>query len=198
MSIKEAFKKVLISLGNNNKPTYAVMAIAVVKGIARPAFTMTDKHADPETKKYTALREGLTEVVAIPTYFACGELAGKVAQKLNFDHLPTKELQEYARKNAQKNFMFLGVCLAALAVIPALASITIQPFMKKIQEGRKKPELEEHKLDIEDLAEDLMDIDLEDVKVNRPSFEGKRDVVRPLSFNYQPAKIGGMKVGGIC
>ena len=75
-------KEILTNLGKNNKPTYAVMAIAVVKGIARPLFTMTDKHADPETKKYTAIREGLTEVVAIPTYFACGELASKVADKL--------------------------------------------------------------------------------------------------------------------
>ena len=137
MGIKESLLKIFKSLGENNKPTYAVMAIAVVKGIARPLFTMTDKHADPETKKYTALREGLTEVVAIPTYFACGELAGKVAEKLDFSHLP-KENQAFARQSAKQNFMFLGVCLAALVVIPALASITIKPFMKKIQENKKR------------------------------------------------------------
>ena len=98
-----SIKKALVELGKNNKPTYAVMAIAVVKGIARPLFTMSDKHADPETKKYTAIREGLTEVVAIPTYFACGELAGKVANKLNLS--PEKKAL------ARSNFMFLGVWL---------------------------------------------------------------------------------------
>ena len=132
MGMKDSIKKVLVKLGENNKPTYAVMAIAVVKGIARPLFTMSDKHADPETKKYTAIREGLTEVVAIPTYFACGELAGKVANKLNLS--PEKKAL------ARSNFMFLGVCAAALVVIPALASITIKPFMNKIQNGNKSKE----------------------------------------------------------
>lgn len=137
MAFKESVKNILIKLGENNKPTYAVMAIAVAKGIARPLFTMSDKHADPETKKYTAIREALTEVVAIPTYYACGELAGKVAENLKFNNLPTEELRQYSRKNAKQNFMFLGVCTAALLVIPALASVTIKPFMKKIQENKK-------------------------------------------------------------
>lgn len=197
MSIKETLKKIFVKLGENNKPTYAVMAIAVVKGIARPAFTMTDKHADPETKKYTALREGLTEVVAIPTYFACGELASKVADKLKFDHLPTKEAQNYARQNARQNFMFLGVCLAALAVIPALASITIQPFMKKIQEKNTKNKIEdkEHKLDIEDTVEEVFEI--KDIETKSPTFEGRSNIGQQLKNNYLLPKIGGMKVGGI-
>jgi len=53
-------------LGTKCKPTYVVMAIATIKGICRPTFTMMDKHEDYETKKYTAIREGLTEVIAIP------------------------------------------------------------------------------------------------------------------------------------
>lgn len=191
-------KKVFVKLGENNKPTYAVMAIAVVKGIARPIFTMTDKHADPETKKYTAIREGLTEVVAIPTYFACGELAGKVAGKLKFDHLPTQELQNYARKNAQQNFMFLGVCLAALLVIPALASITIKPFMKKIQDNKKtvdKAIEDVHKLDIDDLFDDIDD-KLE--KAVSPSFEARKPVKTPYSSTViSPYKASGMKVGAL-
>ena len=62
-------------LGESNKATYAVVSIAVAKGIFRPIFTMTDKHESKETKRYTAAREGLTEVVAIPTYLAVGKLA---------------------------------------------------------------------------------------------------------------------------
>ena len=204
MSIKEALKRIFVKLGENNKPTYAVMAIAVVKGIARPIFTMTDKHADPETKKYTAIREGLTEVVAIPTYFACGELASKVAGKLKFDHLPTEEAQKYARKNAQQNFMFLGVCLAALVVIPALASLTIKPFMKKIQDKNTKKKFDniENKLEnLEDKIEKKLDIfedfdDDEKIKKS-PVFNGMKSQNNPYQKIYPSTKLGGMKVGGL-
>lgn len=187
-------KEILTNLGKNNKPTYAVMAIAVVKGIARPLFTMTDKHADPETKKYTAIREGLTEVVAIPTYFACGELASKVADKLKFDHLPTPKEQAFARQSAKQNFMFLGVCIAALAVIPALASVTIKPFMKKIQENNKSKhapiEIEQNK------ADNLYNnIDNKPLKTN-VAFNGKKILNSTLNA-YPRIKASGMKVGGI-
>lgn len=198
MSMKDLMKKVFVKLGENNKPTYAVMAIAVVKGIARPLFTMSDKHADPETKKYTAIREGLTEVVAIPTYYACGELAGNVASKLKFDHIPNPELQKYARKNAQQNFMFLGVCLAALLVIPALASVTIKPFMKKIQEKNKATNNavdNAQKLDIDDLFE----IDDDEIKKQvMPSFQAHKPVHTPYyNTAYTSSGISGMKVGGV-
>ena len=83
MSVMESLKNLCIKLGKNNSPEYAVVAIATVKGIARPTITMMDKKEDPQTKKYTALREGLTEVVAIPTYLTCGYLAGKLGGKLN-------------------------------------------------------------------------------------------------------------------
>ncbi len=195
MSIKESLKRMFVALGKNNKPTYAVMAIAVVKGIARPIFTMTDKHADPETKKYTALREGLTEVVAIPTYFACGELAGKVAGQLKL----SPEKQALARSN----FMFLGVCAAALIVIPALASVTIKPFMKMIQDKNTNKKLEniEDKIEaFEDKIENKLDIFDEkdgDNLISKPAFQGRRDVDHPFQMNYNLPKMGGMKVGGI-
>ena len=76
MQLANIIKNTCKKLGENNKPTYVVMAIATVKGICRPTFTMMDKTEKPETKKYTALREGLTEVIAIPAYWACGEAAG--------------------------------------------------------------------------------------------------------------------------
>ena len=113
------------------------MAIAAVKGIARPAFTMMDKTESPETKKYTALREGLTEAIAIPAYFVCGELSAKLANVLYPDKKPTEEILSLS-KRAQKNLMFIGVCTAALFIIPALCSVAIKPIMDKI--GLKSPE----------------------------------------------------------
>ena len=130
MALADVLKRTCKKLGENNKPTYVVMAIATVKGICRPTFTMMDKTENPETKKYTALREGLTEVIAIPAYWACGEAAGALAKKVFKD--------KALAGRAEKNLMFMGVCAAALIVIPALCSIAIKPIMDKM--GLKAPE----------------------------------------------------------
>lgn len=186
MGFAEKFRNICIKLGENNKPTYAVMAIATVKGIARPTFTMMDKHEEPETKKYTALREGLTEVVAIPAYWACGELASKIAGKMN--------LSEEKKALAKHNFMFLGVCTAALFVIPALASVAIKPFMSMIQgdKGKKEKSEQSHKLDIKEneVSE----------TINPIAIKKSQEFTQPLQpismSNYAPARMAGMKVGG--
>ncbi len=186
MGLANKFRNICIKLGENNKPTYAVMAIATVKGIARPTFTMMDKHEDPETKKYTALREGLTEVVAIPAYWGCGELAAKIAKQMKVS--PEKQAL------AGHNFMFLGVCAAALFVIPALASLAIKPFMGMIQgDKNKKKEApqEEHKLDIK---ENEIDNRVKTVSIQQP--HEFTQTFHPISMsNYAPAKMTGMKVG---
>ena len=181
MGITEKFKNICVSLGKNNKPTYAVMAIALVKGIARPTFTMMDKHEEPETKKYTALREGLTEVVAIPTYWACGEMASKIADKM--------QVTTEKKALAKHNFMFIGVCTAALFVIPALASVAIQPFMKKIQGDKKKAQTSEQKLDIKENEVDEKPVSIHDPHEYTKPFH-------PIGMNhFTPAKMAGMKVG---
>lgn len=116
-------KRALESLGKNNDPTYVVVGIATAKGIFRPLFTMMDKKEAPETKKYTALREGMTEVIAIPTYIGCGWLAGKGAMLCKD---PAKATM------AKHNLKFLGVCTAALFVIPGLCSVVVKPFTEKL------------------------------------------------------------------
>ena len=176
MSIKEALKKLCIKLGENNKPIYAVMAIAVAKGIFRPTFTMMDKHEDPETKKYAALRELLTEVVAIPTYWASGELASKCADKMNL--APDKKAM------AKTNFMFLGVCTAALLVIPALTSLIIKPVMNTIQNNNKKKsnKIKEAKPEIE-------------IVKLAPSPTFKANKTQPPYNTIYSNKTAGMKVG---
>ncbi|MBE7711737.1 MAG: hypothetical protein E7Z92_06320 [Cyanobacteria bacterium SIG31] len=181
MAIKETFKKLCENLGKTNKPTYAVMAIATVKGIARPIFTMMDKDEDPETKKYTAIREGLTEVVAIPTYWACGEMTSKLAGKMKLT--PDKMAA------AEHNLMFLGVCTAALLVIPAVTSLVIKPLMKKLKSrGEKKEALEKNKLDIIDKGTEIATVK---PNVNKIQKNNK------LQLNYMPTKLADMKVGGL-
>lgn len=174
MGVLESFKKLCIKLGKSNKPTYAVMAIATVKGIARPIFTMMDKDEDPETKKYTALREGLTEVVAIPTYWGCGELTAKVANHLNLT--PDK------KAIAKHNFMFLGVCAAALLVIPAVTSLIIKPVMKEIKKSALKKEEKLNRITQPEFTQ-----------VNNPTFKSKK-LIKP---NYSSSSFGALKVGGV-
>lgn len=132
MSLGSGIKSALKALGKNNNPAYVVVAIATVKGICRPMFTMMDKNESPETKKYAALREGLTEVIAIPTYLTCGALAGKGAALFKD---PAKS------EIAKHNLRFAGVCAAALFVIPGLCSLVIKPFTDKIlgKQPDKKP-----------------------------------------------------------
>lgn len=142
MGLTDSIKKICHNLGTNNKPTYVVMAIATVKGIARPTFTMMDKTENPETKKYTALREGLTEVIAIPAYWACGELSAKAAEKL-FPQKTTNGAVNPALLKAKKNLMFMGVCAAALFIIPGTCSVVIKPIMDKL--GLKAPEKKQPK-----------------------------------------------------
>lgn len=79
---KGIIKYICGKLGHSNKAVYAVVAIATCKGILRPYFTMKDKHQDPESKKYAAFREGVTEGIAIPTYIISSTLAEKLSPKL--------------------------------------------------------------------------------------------------------------------
>lgn len=186
-------KNIIKSVGENNKATYAVVAIATVKGICRPMFTMMDKKENPETKKYTALREGLTEVIAIPVYLACGELAAKFGKHIvskSIDNKFEKEAQKgkiytnkqklamktEAIKKGQKSLMFLGVCTAALLVIPGTCSLVIKPIMNKM--GIKKPQ---------NSKENALN-----TKTNYIT-----PIKRPSMQTFTGRAYGGMKVGGL-
>ena len=127
MNLTSTLKNVLESVGKNNKPTYTVMAVATANGIFKPISSLTDKKEKPEARKYAALREFATEVVAVPTYWACGVGAAAIGAKL-FKNNPEK------KSIARANMMFLGVCTAALLVIPAVCSaglLVLDKFVKK-------------------------------------------------------------------
>ncbi len=208
MGFQNFLRNVCTQLGENNKPTYAVVAIAAVKGICRPTFTMMDKKEKPETKKYTALREGLTELIAIPVYLGCGYLAGKCSRLFTKnvtkeDFLTNKVKQDIANgisnenitkaiSNAEKqlekykiratnNLRFIGVCAAALVAIPALCSITIKPVMSKILKMPKENNEENTKQPIVQPQTQIRNYTKPAVKLQ----------------TYIAAPQTGMKVGGV-
>ena len=84
-------KDICISLGKHNDALYAVLAIAMFKGVMRPTFTMMDKKSDPKSKKYAAFREGLTEAIAFGSYIATHKLVLPLA-------VPLAKKQEQAPK----------------------------------------------------------------------------------------------------
>ena len=173
-------KSLCKNLGENCKPTYVVMAIATVKGICRPTFTMMDKHEDYETKKYTAIREGLTEVIAIPVYWGLGELSGKCAKFL------PDELQKQGKKNA----MFLGVCTAALLIIPGLCSATIKPIMDKFFPTKHDAKENDKKLDVTSVSPETQSVC---AVCNSQLLNSQKPTLQ--TFVSRPQL--GMKVGGV-
>lgn len=116
---------------NENSATWIACSIAVFKGIFRPLFTMMDKKSDPETKKYAAIREGLTEVAALPIYAATPFLVGTAIDKFYKG--------DGNIKNIKMNGKFLGICAATL-IIPAVCNVIQPPIMKaykKRQDAQK-------------------------------------------------------------
>ena len=115
---------------NENSATIVACLIAVFKGTFRPIFTMMDKSQDPKTKKYAAIREGLTEVAAFPLYAATPILVG---------HLVDKLYKGNEMKRVKGTSKFLGLCLAT-TLIPVVCNIIQPPIMNAIKRHNEKNE----------------------------------------------------------
>lgn len=127
-------------IGKNIKPYWPTVAVASAELIFRPLFTMMDRKSPEETKKYTALREAVTELIAAPTYLIVPILAAKGSNLL-------KNADPKTVKMAKHNLQILGTWTAALVVIPGLCSAVVKPFTDKIYNKNKKDE-PNNKLDI--------------------------------------------------
>jgi hypothetical protein len=102
---------------------------------------MMDKKSPEETKKYTALREGLTELIAAPTYLILPILAAKGSSLLKFN-------DPKSIKMAKHNLQTVGTWAAALVVIPGLCSAIVKPFTEKIYAKKNKENNDIAKLDV--------------------------------------------------
>ncbi len=192
MPIANTIKNICYKLGSNNKSIYPVVAIATANGIFRPTITMLKKGENPESKKYAALREGITEVIAVPTYWACGELAAKCGQLIVskakdiefakmekmgkiLPEVQKQEMKSAAIKKGQAGLMLIGVCTAAGFVIPALCSVLVTPIMNKIRKNPNK----NNSVTVQTLH-----------KITPP----QKQISRPV---FKSVYSSGMKVGGI-
>lgn len=203
MTIKQNLEKLFIKFGKSTSPTFVAMSIAVAKGIFRPAFTMADKKEDYETKRYTAIREGLTELIAIPVYYSSGVVSKIAAKKLSAPkNFMSKEIfEKYSAGDTSKEVLtafeqakevaatklpkiettasFIGVGLSAIIFIPLICSLTIKPIMKTIQKKDNKTKNDE----------------INSTPYQKQTIENKqyRRTFKPLYAN----NVHGMKVGGL-
>lgn len=112
-------------LGKENNALYAVVTVAIFKSISRPIFTMMDKKADTQRKKYTALRESATEIIAIPTYIAVAKASEKLAPLFH-----SKKVKGSHIETTKTALGFIGVCFAGSVIIPWLCNL-VMPFLFK-------------------------------------------------------------------
>lgn len=167
-----------------------MIAIATANGICRPTFTMLKKGEDPESKKYAALRELLTEIIAVPTYWISGELMAKLGKHITSKAMDKKiatmeksgqilsdkvkqNMKNSAVKKGQAGLMLIGVCTAAGLIIPALCSVAVKPVMNKISPQKG--------------------LDVKEKSVTPPAMLTRQQISRPTFKNFNT----GMKVGGV-
>ncbi|MCQ2957941.1 MAG: hypothetical protein MJ180_03450 [Candidatus Gastranaerophilales bacterium] len=206
MSFTARLENVLTKLGKNNSPTIVAMGIATAKGICRPIFTMMDEHEKPEKKRYTAIREGLTEVIAIPVYYASGVvtkfIADKLANKKFFMDKNTlsaikkgnitpqiqqaiTQAEKLTKENLPKirtSLNFVGVCVSALFLIPFICSVAIKPIMKKV--NSRNTSVSDNK---------VQTINNKYTNLYNP----KTQIIGNKAFNTFRSTSSGMKVGGL-
>lgn len=181
-------KKVCMSLGKHNDALYAVLAIALFKGVMRPTFTMMDKESDPKSKKYAAFREGLTEAIAFCSYIATHKLVLPLA-------VPLVKATKASPKKIKNGLSLLSVCLTAGVIIPLVCNFTLKPIMNGISKlmGMKKKD-SGNGLDIKENAVGN-DWPVKVPAVYSPALsESSKNLLNVLHQNR--LQNSGMKVGG--
>lgn len=171
-------------LGNNdNSAVLVACAIALFKGIFRPAFTMMDKKSDPETKKFAAIREALTELVALPIYAVTPLIIEKgIINKL------CNGKEGKALKAIKSNAKFTSVCLSTL-LIPAICNVIQPPTMNFLQ---KRNEAKKRKLDINTNPEVTQNKVANPLGFKEPTLNAGTTKLIPTRVQTN----SGMKVGG--
>ncbi|MCI1273256.1 MAG: hypothetical protein LKG27_02340 [Clostridiaceae bacterium] len=132
MGTPKLTEKIFSTMGTSTKCGIVVMsAIALFKGILRPIFALQDKKSDPQTRKYTAMREGLTEVAALPLYATLPIGAGWLAGKIFKNHKAVHNIK------LNTSFAVLGLATMAVPVICNKIQAPIMNAYKNRVEAKK-------------------------------------------------------------
>lgn len=135
-------EKVFTSLGSNPDPLITIIALCLFNATVRPLITLSDKNQPKERRYYAALREAVTEMIALPTcvLFARG-IGGMLANKFATSKSPE------VISGVKNVFSLLGL-VAANFVIPILTTIALDPIMKDVKKRIVKDKQQHPTLDI--------------------------------------------------
>lgn len=119
--------KLFQKLGADADPLVTIVVLCLFNMTVRPLITLSDKNQPKDRKLYAALREGITELIALPTcIFFSRFLGGKLANKFTLNKTP-ETIQ------AVKNVFSLGGLVVANFVIPILSTLALDPIMKDVK-----------------------------------------------------------------
>lgn len=162
---------------SENGATMITCALSAFKGIFRPIFTLNDKKSDPETKKYAAIRECLTEMIAIPLYIATPWVAGKLVDNV------LKSSNPIDNKRMRANAKFIGTC-AAVLIIPFVCNVVQPPIMAAIKEHEEAKKAKKS-LDVTSVA----DVQ-QPVVINKPATPIVSSLQKPVAIANSGMRVG--------
>lgn len=184
MNLSNPLSKICTSLGKTNSPLIATLTISGSKGILRPTFTMMDKKSDPETKKYVATREGLTELVAIAEYALSDKLVSNLAKPI-CKKAGRTDANDIAKVKAGLSLLSIWGCAAV--VIPMTCNIILPPIMKALFRNKKHRHRYKKNLDIKEISNQSAQPPIY-VKTPKGTIE---PVYYFTTYNNSSMKVGG-------
>lgn len=131
--------------------TATVLIMTGIKAVARPAFIYADKKSDAETKKYTAVKEFLYQLLCLGITFAVLPLFKKGGTKLaenviKKNNTTNEALKKTILKGGNETGALVGSILGLTILAPLLSHGILHPIMKAIgmekKESKKNPALE--------------------------------------------------------
>lgn len=151
MSMINSVGKVLSNNRFNKVATGATSAVLIMTGmkaVARPIFIYTDKNSDPETKKYTATKEFLYQLLCLGLTLAVLPLFKKGGVKLaekSIKNGMNEDLKKTVIKGGHEIGALVGSIVGLTILAPIISHKILHPIMHAI--GMEKTKTENHALE---------------------------------------------------
>ncbi|MEW5819966.1 MAG: hypothetical protein AB1782_07220 [Cyanobacteriota bacterium] len=124
-SIAPRTEKLFTKLGSSPDPLITIIALCAFNMTVRPLITLTDKNQPKDRRIYAALREAVTEIIALPMCVLMARvIGGRLAQQ--FTKAPNTI-------GAVKNVFSLAGLVVANFIIPIIATVALDPIMKDVK-----------------------------------------------------------------